>query len=599
MSSNLPPSDSPFQRPGSQPSTSQPPMGPPPSGPPAEVLEQGGGGRLPSEPRGGSGSGLRRGLFIAGGVVVATGLGVGAWAAYNFIATGPQPADALPADTLGYVSIDLDPSGGQKVEALRTLNKFPSFEEQVGIGADDDLRKSLVEKLIEEAPCDNLSYADDFEAWLGDRAAVAAVDLGEEDPEVVFVVQVTDAAAAEEGLSAIRKCGEEDDEGELDGGWVIDGDWAVISETEAIAQDVVAAAQDGSLADDEDFQRWTDEAGGDGVMTLYAGPEAGDYAADHVDELFGFGFGGGSSMECSASVGPNGEVGEETCTETELEYEDEDEDQQSIIPEETVQKFRDFAGMAMVVRFDDGAIELEGAGDSELFGAALLGSGNGGDAISTLPADTGAAFGVGFREGWFTDLLELGGPFAVGTADIAEAIEQMEEESGLELPEDAETLLGDSAVLAVGSDIDHDTFFGSEDGSDVPIVLKVQGDPEEIEKVLEKLRTSAMSSEDFEILESDSEDGVVVIGPNPDYREHILADGELGEDDVFQDVVREVDQSDVVFFVNVNELEDLIAEGLADGDDETLANLKPVSGFGATAWVDDDVAHGVLRITTD
>ena len=78
-------------------------------------------------------------------------IGVGAWAAYSFLATGPQPAEALPADTLGYVSIDLDPSGGQKIEALRTLNKFPAFEDEVGIDTDDDIRKAIFDKIQDEA----------------------------------------------------------------------------------------------------------------------------------------------------------------------------------------------------------------------------------------------------------------------------------------------------------------------------------------------------------------------------------------------------------------------------------------------------------------
>ena len=36
---------------------------------------------------------------------------------------------------------------------------------------------------------------------------------------------------------------------------------------------------------------------------------------------------------------------------------------------------------------------------------------------------------------------------------------------------------------------------------------------------------------------------MVVIGPNADYREHVLDDGGLGDDDVFKDVVREVDDA--------------------------------------------------------
>jgi hypothetical protein len=210
---------------------------------------------------------VKKGLFVGGGVVGLVAVGVGAWAAYSFFSTGPQPAEALPAKTLGYASIDLDPSGGQKLEALRTLNKFPAFKDYVGISPDDDVRKAIFDKIQDEAQCDDLDYGDDVEPWLGDRAAVAAVDLGDDNPDVVVVVQVRDADKADAGLEAIKKCGS--GEG---GGWKISGDWAVIAESDEIAGKVADAAASHSLADDEDFKRWTDQAGDPGVATFYAGP---------------------------------------------------------------------------------------------------------------------------------------------------------------------------------------------------------------------------------------------------------------------------------------------------------------------------------------
>ncbi len=209
---------------------------------------------------------------------------MGAWAAYGFFSTGAQPAEALPADTLGYASIDLDPSGGQKIEALRILNKFPAFKDEVGIDGDDDLRKALFDEIQDEVDCAGLDYEDDVEPWLGDRAAFAAVDVGGEDPDPVIVVQVKDADAADKGLETLKGCGDGEDLG-----WAIEGDWAVLAETDDIADDVVAATEKGSLADDEDFQQWTSEAGGAGVATLYAGPAAGDYLAEHADDVFGLG----------------------------------------------------------------------------------------------------------------------------------------------------------------------------------------------------------------------------------------------------------------------------------------------------------------------
>ena len=146
----------------------------------AEYLEAGGGSRLPSEtPAAASGGGgRRRALLIGGGVAALALVGVGAFAAFQFFATGAQPSEALPATTIGYASIDLDPSGAQKVEALRTLNKFPAFKDELGLDTDDDLRKALFDRIQGgEDACANLEYARDVESWLGNRAGVAMIEV--------------------------------------------------------------------------------------------------------------------------------------------------------------------------------------------------------------------------------------------------------------------------------------------------------------------------------------------------------------------------------------------------------------------------------------
>ena len=174
---------------------------------------------------------------------------------------------------------------------------------------------------------------------------------------------------------------------------------------------------------------------------------------------------------------------------------------------------------------------------------------------------------------------------------------ELSEMTGLDLPADAETLAGDSAALALGSDFDPDAFFSSDDGSDIPVAVKIKGDPDEIEKVLDKLRE--MAGPEANVLESDADGDTIVIGPNSDYRSDVLEDGDLGDNDVFQDVVREADKAQTVLFVNVDEFEDAIADAAGDSDQEFIDNLKPVSGFGVTGWVDGDTAHAVVRLTTD
>ncbi len=514
-------------------------------------------------------------------------VGVGAWAAYSFLTTGPQPAEALPANTLGYASIDLDPSGGQKIEALRTLNKFPAFKDYVGVNPDDDLVEKLFEQIQEEADCDGLDYEDDIKPWVGDRAAVAGVDLGGDSPDAVFVVQVKDADKAEAGLDKIKDCSGGDS-----GGWAIEGDWAIVAETDKIADEVVAETKKGSLADDEDYKLWTGEAGDAGVVTLYAGPEAGDFLAEHADQMFGFPMAMmGAGDLCVPE--PDGLPGSDDGSSSEFDCGT--DDSASAFTDDFKDKLRDFEGMAATIRFSDGAIELEAAGDTALGGAGFLSGGAEADVVKTLPADTGAALGVGFADGWFGDLVDYAAPYMGEDAD--EVLEELSDLTGLDLPEDAETLAGDSAALALGSDFDADSFFDSQDGSDIPIALKVQGDPDEIEKVLDKLRD--MAGPQANVLESDKDGDVIVIGPNADYRADVLKDGGLGDNDVFKDVVREADDAQTILFVDVDEFEDAIKDAVGDGDQEFFDNLKVVSGFGASAWIDDDVSHSVIRLATN
>src|SRR4051794_5875309 len=75
-------------------------------------------------------------LVLAGGVVL--------WR--TLAASGPRPADVLPATTFALVTLDLDPSAGQKVEAIKTLRKLPSWNERTGVRPDSDLVEVLFER---------------------------------------------------------------------------------------------------------------------------------------------------------------------------------------------------------------------------------------------------------------------------------------------------------------------------------------------------------------------------------------------------------------------------------------------------------------------
>lgn len=560
-----------------------------PQGP--EYLEQGSGRRLvtgPTDPA------KRRRALVAGAAVAGLALvGGGVWAAVSFFGTGPQPAEALPDSTLGYASIDLDPSGGQKIEAIKMLRKFPAIEDEIDLDTDDDLREKLFTELGLDDECEGLDYQDDIEPWLGDRAAVAAIDLGEEQPTFAGVLQVKDAAAAEEGLAKIRACGSGD------GGFSIEGEWAVVAETGSIADQVVAETAKGSLADDPQYQKWTDEVGDAGVVNLYAAPEAGRYFAESVGNIFALsGYAGTAGTDSATSCAYDSTMSPEEMDEAMAECEDSLGHSLAMpepeVPDELTEALEDFDGLAVALRFDDGGLELEFAGDAGLAESALPDSDGADDVLSTLPEDTAVAVGVGFVDGWFGDVLDTMVELS-GAGSVDELIAEAEAETGLELPDDVETLAGESAALAIGSDFDVEEMVNSSDASGIPIGVKIKGDPAAIEEVLDKLRAQMPAGEVELVSESDGD--IVAVGPDAFYVSSLVDDGGLGDVEAFRDVVDEAEDAGAIVFVNFD-AGDWLASA-AEGDETVEENLRPLEAFGISAWREDDAAHAVLRLTTN
>ena len=219
----------------------------------------------------------RRVVAAGGALAVVAVVGGGVWAGQAFLARGPQAADALPSSTIAYVSVDLDPSGQQKVEAARFLGRFPSLP---GDKSDGDLREQLFDLVMADTGCD-LKFAD-VRGWAGERFAAAVV--GRENPEPVVVLEIADTAGVERGLEAAEKC--------ADGkaGHAVRGDWAVLARTDAVARSVLEDGATSPLTDDADFREWTAKAGEPGIVTLYAAPEAGPALVALVEDepIYGF-----------------------------------------------------------------------------------------------------------------------------------------------------------------------------------------------------------------------------------------------------------------------------------------------------------------------
>jgi hypothetical protein len=172
----------------------------------------------------------------------------------------------------------------------------------------------------------------------------------------------------------------------------------------------------------------------------------------------------------------------------------------------------------------------------------------------------------------------------------------MEAETGLALPEDLETMLGDGISVSVdaSADLDSLTLFGAV--PEIPVALRISGDPQQITRVIDVLRSQLGPDGDAVVVGSGED--VVVVGLQQEYVDQLLGPGTLGELDAFRSVVPDADRASGALFVNFDAGDGWL-DGLADGDAAAAANLRPLDALGVSTWREGDVQHGLLRLTTD
>ncbi|MGD9961262.1 DUF3352 domain-containing protein [Nocardioides sp.] len=523
-----------------------------------EILDSSGGD--PQDVRGARPS--RKAALAAGGILAGVVIvGGAAWAASWYLSSGADAAEMLPDSTLAFAQVNLDPSGEQKIEALKTLNKFPAIRSELDLSSSSDVRKSLFEQIQKDGTCEDVDYDTDIAPWLGNRMAIAAIDTGEATPAPVGIVEITDEDKAKAGIDTLMNCG--DDSGS--GGIAIEGDWVVLAETDAIADDVVSDALESNLADDASYQRWMDEAGGDGIMSAYIAPSAAVKLADALPGLLD-----------SSGV-----------------------DSEAALTDDQTQELKDFEGAAMKLRFVDGSVEAEFAGDrSNNPFAKVITASEGADVVGSLPVDTAFALGASLGEGWLqTYLDEVAGALGSGD-DLDAAMAEIEDQTGLALPEDIEALTGESFALAVSSDIDVDALSNADDFSDVGVGMKVKGDPDAAEATLEKLRAQLP---DESWLLSKSSGDYLSFGPDQDWLDALSEDGGLGASSDYQQVIPQGDKSIYVVYANADAGDDWLVNALKDSgaEDDVIDNVAPLGAFGFSLWVDDDAVHASIKLSTD
>lgn len=528
-----PPSGQPAPPPGYGPPAPVPAPGPgyAPYGPPQPVVGPGYGGYGPPPP--GPASGSRRGAKIAAagaaGVVALGLLGGGAVFAYSKVnGGGPQPEEALPADVIAFAKVDLDPSAGQKVDAYRFARKFPGSKDTVGTPSDDaDPRQVVFDAIKKSGGLSNLDYATDVEPWLGDRFAVAMLPTAAgAEPEVLLALATTDVDAARAGLSKATSA---------DGGYcAVPGDFAICGQNQAVVDKAVNDAKGASLSGSDTFTDDMKALGEDGLVTAWL---------DHK----------GLARLTSAMVtgGQDNANADQVSGRT-----------------------------AMALRFDGPHLELAGTTIGTA-GAKLADSD--GTSIGSLPDDTVAALSVrnlgpAVKEQW--PQIEKQGQTLLGQS-WGSSLDELRNQTGLSLPDDLVTLLGDDSTLSLGRPTQ---------GKEPVVALRTNGDKGVGDSV-----ASALSSPSMPLTRQDGPDGTLVLATDQGYGQHIGSGSGLGDSKAFTDAVPDADGANAVGFVDVSAFVDSYAGTMTD---EERANIEPISAVGISSRTDGDRGEFRLRVTT-
>jgi hypothetical protein len=476
-------------------------------------------------------------------------VGAGAYGVSQFMSGGSSPATAVPANAIAYVSLDLDPSGAQKIEAIKIMRKFPGLRSELKIGSRDDLRRTIFEEALKDSGC-SVSYTRDIKPWIGERIAFAGVPRsGKVEPLVALQVSDEDKARA-----AVRRLDRCDDSRDATGVAFV-GDYMLLAKTDVDAAAMAKSAESATLADDAGFTTWMGRVGDPGILTIYAAKGAGETLLD----------------EARSGAGMSGDSGEKQLAAT----------------------VKNFQGAAGVVRFKGGAVEAELS--SKGLGSAVAATTGTGPDVRTLPGTTAAALSVSLRSGW---LDSLGLNDDKGFADL---MRQGEAATGLQLPGDVETLLGSGFDVSIDSSADFATLTSSPDPTKLPFGIRIKGDPTKIKAVIAKLQAAAGPSGD--VLTVASSGDLVAVGTDPAYVKSLLAKGDLGDSTAFTRVVPDAGRSSGTLFVDFdagNGWAERLADALSDGDKQVVDNIKPLDAFGTSGWQDSDgVQHALIRLTTD
>ena len=417
-----------------------------------------------------------------------------------------DPAEAAPASTFAIVQVDLDPSASQKLGIYRFSKRFPKSP-TAHKGTSKGVVDTLLSAMLESADT-GLSYRKDVKPWLGDAAAFAAYTGSDGKVKPMAILGYKDRDAAKKALAKASE--------NSDSGYTFLDNWIILAPSQPDADDAAAATRKGTLAKSgADYRDDLDALQGSPVITAWADLTKGFAAVQSqfgsILEGFG-GFPGATSETTPGAPAPAPSL------------------DPSLLPKGRV---------AMGVSVDNDVAQLEATAFTDQT-TEMKGSTDAARYVRHMPKGTTVAVAAGdLRPAVRTFFKQLDKtPFA---DEINQGISQAEKESGLSLPEDLLTVMGNAVAV-------------SYEQSGQNIAVRAHPDrSDDARKVIDKIANLAADGDAPLDTQYDGRD--VILSLDASYGRAVAHGSGLTDSELFHKAVGSVpDSLQMLAFVDLSEL---------------------------------------------
>lgn len=524
-----------------------------------------------SQPRKGRG----RGVIIGGtaAALVAVG-GVAALAGTMLGGGDKQPEEVLPGSSIVFTKVDLNPGVAQKVGAFRLMEKLPEAKNALNA---TDPKKALFELAkSKESDLSDVDYATDIEPWLGDRVGLSllAPEGSGKEPVAVIALAVKDEAKAKEGIARLEsKAATTIDKAKSQGKAA--GDAAA----KAAAPGATAKPSPTKSADDETATIFKD-----GYVLLTAKKDEARVQAElakpnlKANETF------------SGDMGAIGETGVMSGWVDGAKVLQLNPDSSTPAAMEEIAELQGRSAFAL--RFASDYLEFAqvNRGQKLTIDAKPLKD------LTNLPADTAGFYSFAGGSDAVKQIWPMIKKFASasGAGDVDAQLKQLEQQTGLVLPADLQTLLGDQFDVVVAKQ-DFRTLAG------MPKVgVRMWTDTTKAQSILDKivgLANQANGGSSGFTLASKATNGHLDVALDEGYRTTLATAGTLSSAAGFATVLPKLESSVGAMYVNLDAIEEQYLDQVPADYREFVKALQSV---GMTAQpAKDGEQHSVLRLSVN